>query len=84
MVTPEMIPNVDQYLIDAITYVSVFVTSNPITIGAVLAVLKAIAKVTKSTKDDRVYTLLVNSLNKLVPGRYNTSKKITSKRKRTV
>jgi len=82
MITLEMIPDIDKYLIDAIMYASMFVTSNPITVGIFLAVLGGIVKTTKNTKDDKIYMFIVRCLNRFVPGKYGTTKKVKSKKKR--
>jgi hypothetical protein len=62
MITPEQIISLDPYLI-------AFVSKNVITIGFALGILKGWAKITKSVKDDKICTLLSNSIMSLVPGR---------------
>lgn len=52
--------SVDGYLLD-------FVSNNWLTITAVLAVLKGIAKVTPSTTDDKIYTFLSNIVTVIKP-----------------
>lgn len=62
MITPDQIISLDPYLI-------AFVSKNIITIGFFLGILKGMAKITKSVKDDKICTLLSNSIMSLVPGR---------------
>lgn len=62
MITPDQIISLDPYLIT-------FVSKNIITIGFFLGILKGMAKITKNVKDDKICTLLSNSIMSLVPGR---------------
>jgi len=47
-------------------YIIEFVTTNPITIGLGLATLKVIAKLTPGTVDDKIMTLIGNTVQSII------------------
>ena len=58
--------NLDDTVLIAFNYLVDTIRVNPITVAGLLAGLKLIAKKTKSTKDDKIYTMLVNLFNKML------------------
>ena len=76
-----VVPNCDAQLIEMLRFVVDFVRLNPVTIASALFGLKLVAKYTDSTADDKIYTMLVNLVNKLTfKGAVNGIKKETSKK----
>lgn len=59
--------NIDQYIVG-------FVVTNPVTIFLALGALKGLAKLTKSTKDDKIMTMLSNMIQGIKPNKAQSSK----------
>lgn len=57
--------NFDERVMVILSYVIETIRVNPITVAGILASLKMGAKMTKSTKDDKICTMLTNLFRKI-------------------
>lgn len=58
--------NFDDTVLVVFNYLVDTIRVNPITVAGLLAGLKLMAKKTKSTKDDKICTMLTNLFNKIL------------------
>lgn len=58
MMDPIVVPNLDQYFLDAIAAIDAFIRANPYTTSALVIVIDRIVKWTPWSADDRIWQKL--------------------------